>query len=199
MSSVFRNLKTKTKKFAKFIIFYSNAWKSKMLLTALIAYKLNLQFVYFLDFDYIFTQKYTTEIPFSFLIFPYFSSVFLHRTEVVSCWESRSGLQTSIKWINSWNGLPTAHLGFECPCGCCFFSKMRGEKIKIVFKNKHVISFFIFSLNYKAWSEQACSLWEFGPYSNTQTIFSSLLFNWPCVSTLQSTKWNTHIHNHATH
>lgn len=146
-----------------------------------LAYKLHLQFVYFLDFDYIFTLKYTwNTLLLSFLIFPYFSSVFMHHR---SCQMLRVSLWlTDIHQVNSWNGLPTAHLGFECPCGCCFFSKMRGEKIKIVFKNKHVISFFIFSLNYKAWSEQACSLWEFGPYSNTQTIFSSLLFNWPCVS-----------------
>lgn len=159
-----------------------------------------MQFVNFLNFFLCLTKaNWNTLLLFSTNFSIYCFWACSCTAAVVSCWESRSGLQTSIKWINSWNGLPTAHLGFECPCGCCFFSKMRGEKIKIVFKNKHVISFFIFSLNYKAWSEQACSLWEFGPYSNTQTIFSSLLFNWPCVSTLQSTKWNTHIHNHATH
>lgn len=57
----------------------------------------------------------------------------------------------------------------------------RAQKIKIVVKNKHIISVLIFSSITGHGQSRACRSGESGPHMNTAPIFGILLFNWPSL------------------
>lgn len=59
------------------------------------------------------------------------------------------------------------------------FSEGEALKIKIVVKNKHIISVLIFSSITGHGQSWACRSGESGPHMNTVAIFGSLLSNWP--------------------
>ena len=68
---------------------------------------------------------------------------------------------------------------FSAPfCGRLVFWR-RAQKIKIVVKNKHIISVLIFSSITGHGQSWACRSGESGPHMNTAAIFGSLLSNWP--------------------
>ena len=64
--------------------------------------------------------------------------------------------------------------------GVSFFWRT-AQKIKIVVKNKHIISVLIFSSITGHGQSWACRRAESGPHMNTQTIFGSLLSHWPSL------------------
>lgn len=65
---------------------------------------------------------------------------------------------------------------------CGHLAPWRGaQKIKIVVKNKHIISVLIFSSITGHGQIWACRSGESGPHRNTVAIFGSLLSHWPSV------------------